>query len=456
MKKVTYFDVEFANPKNKSICQLGILCEEYPSGEPYFPERDFYVNPDDGFDYNCVKIHGITADMVKSAPTFPTVWKEIEKYFTNAVVVGHNVAASDLDALVKNLSRYNLDVPELYYICTLELAKEYVPKYAVKNYSMSSLCEFFDIDIDNAHDAFSDACANADLLKALVDTYNIDIDRHIKKYIHNDVNQFSKFLSSPAIRKEITDFYGVIRGFSIDNIISGEEKDYLVKWRDNFGAYRMYPEIAKIIRELNKVLSDGIVTIEEITDLQHAVKKYLEVVSTSPITLATQILNGIMKGITLDGVLTEAECKNFRQWLYDNIYLSGHYPFDKIIDVIDKALDDSIITAEEIEFIQSTVDSILNPVESLKSQIYTIDNKSFCLSGNFSYGPKSDVENYIMEHGGVIDSCVKKTTDYLIVGSLDCDAYAHGTYGTKIKKAIEYNDKGANIQIIKEDDFFAC
>ena len=61
-----------------------------------------------------------------------------------------------------------------------------------------------------------------------------------------------------------------------------------------------------------------------------------------------------------------------------------------------------------------------------------------------------------MEHGGVIDSCVKKTTDYLIVGSLDCDAYAHGTYGTKIKKAIEYNDKGANIQIIKEDDFFAC
>ena len=43
--------------------------------------------------------------------------KDIEKYFTNAVVIGHNVASSDLDALVKNLRRYNLDIPEFYYIC---------------------------------------------------------------------------------------------------------------------------------------------------------------------------------------------------------------------------------------------------------------------------------------------------------------------------------------------------
>ena len=35
-----------------------------------------------------------------------------------------------------------------------------------------------------------------------------------------------------------------------------------------------------------------------------------------------------------------------------------------------------------------------------------------------------------------------------------CQAYSNGTYGTKVKKAIEYNEKGCNIQIVKEKDFF--
>ena len=130
MDKVTYFDVEYANSKNKSICQIGLMCEHYENGEPFYPERDIYINPEDGFDNNCIRIHGITASKVASAPVFPVVWKDIEKYFTHTVVVGHNVASADLDALIKTLNRYNLDIPEIYYICTYELAKEYVPGFA--------------------------------------------------------------------------------------------------------------------------------------------------------------------------------------------------------------------------------------------------------------------------------------------------------------------------------------
>ena len=55
MEKVTYFDVEYANNKNKSICQIGIMCENFSDGEPYFPERDIYINPEDGFDDFCIK-----------------------------------------------------------------------------------------------------------------------------------------------------------------------------------------------------------------------------------------------------------------------------------------------------------------------------------------------------------------------------------------------------------------
>ena len=54
-----------------------------------------------------------------------------------------------------------------------------------------------------------------------------------------------------------------------------------------------------------------------------------------------------------------------------------------------------------------------------------------------------------------MDSSVKKTTDILMIGDFECQAYSNGTYGTKVKKAIEYNEKGCNITIIKESDFFA-
>lgn len=60
---------------------------------------------------------------------------------------------------------------------------------------------------------------------------------------------------------------------------------------------------------------------------------------------------------------------------------------------------------------------------------------------------------YSFEHNGIIDSSVKKSTDILIIGSNECQFYSNKKYGTKVKKAIEYNQKGSKIEIIKESDF---
>lgn len=453
MDKVTYFDVEYANAKNKSICQIGLVCEHFKDGEPFYPELDIYINPEDGFDNNCIRVHGITASRVAEEPSFSAVWKDIEKYFTHTVVVGHNVASADLDALVKNLTRYNLDIPEIYYICTYDLAKKYVPSFAVANYSMSCLCEYFDIDIDSEHNAFDDACACADLFHTLIKTYNFDVDSCIRKYIPHEAKEFAQYVANPVLRKSISEFYGMIRGFSIDSIVTREEASYIAQWKQENMQYASQKDISAIIAAIDEVLSDGVVTTDELLSLQASVKAYLDIVSTSPITLATQILDGILHGITLDGEVTESECKNLRQWLYDNIYLSDHFPFNKAIALVDQVLEDSVITKEESSYITSVIADMLNPVQALSSQVYSVEGKHICLSGNFAFGSKADVEKYIVSHGGTMDSGVKKSTDILIVGNNECQAYSNGNYGTKVKKAMEYNEKGCNIQIIKESDF---
>ena len=455
MDKITYFDVEFANVKNKALCQIGLLCENFETGMNISEPQAIYINPEDGFDYHCVKVHGINAHMVKDAPTFPQVWISIEKYFTNTVIVGHNVAAADLDALVKNLNRYNLDIPVIYYICTHNLAKECIPSFAVENYKLSTLCEYYNIHREKAHDALDDAAACKELLRVLINRYHININEHIKKYVPHDCRKFTHYVANADLRKSICEFYGVLRGFSIDSEINESEVKYITDWKKEYQKYIIQTDVAAIIATIDDILLDGIITADEILSLQCSIKKYLDLVSTSPVTLATQILDGILKGITIDGEISEAECKKLQQWLYDNIYLADHFPFNKTIELIDKVLADAVITKEESEFLTTAIGEMLNPVEALRTQVHSVEGKSVCLSGDFSYGSKADVETYIVNRGGTIDKSVKKSTNILLIGNCGCQAYSNGTYGSKVKKAMEYNSKGCNIQIIKESDLIS-
>ena len=75
-----------------------------------------------------------------------------------------------------------------------------------------------------------------------------------------------------------------------------------------------------------------------------------------------------------------------------------------------KVLEDSVITSDESAQLTDTIQALLNPVETLKQEINSVKDKHVCLSGNFAYGngKKSDVEQYIKEHGGVVDSSVKE------------------------------------------------
>lgn len=450
--KVTFFDVEYANARNKSICQIGILSRDLNNSNAEIDKLDLLVNPEDGFDDNCIRIHGITSDAVKTAPNFKKIWADIEQYFTNAVIIGHNVASSDLDALYKNLVRYGIEIPEIYYLCTYQLAKELVPSFAVSDYALGTLCNFFGITVAKKHNAFYDACACSDLLDKLVAYSNVDIQKEIQRYIPSDHADFIAYISNASLKKDIHALYGMIRGFTLDSAISEEEKAYIKSWRETFAPYTSHADVSTIISVIDNVLADDVITLEEINTLQLTIRKHLDIVSTSTITLATQILNGIIRGIITDEEITDEECQNLREWLYENNYLSGHFPFDKLYSVTERVLEDGVLTPAEALSIRNEIGNLLDPVESLRKDVMSLKGKRICLSGNFAFGQKSAVEQYIVEQGGIIETSVKKTTDILVVGDYECKSYSNGTFGTKVKKAIEYNDKGCNIQISKESD----
>lgn len=176
-------------------------------------------------------------------------------------------------------------------------------------------------------------------------------------------------------------------------------------------------------------------------------------------TIALHSLRDLITDVIEDGVVCDEEVYRIKHWIEHNEYLRGNYPFDKVFITLEQVLEDKKIDDDERELMLNIFQEILNPVQASEHEcISCLTGKHCVLTGDFNFGPKSLVEDYIIEKGGVIDNSVKKSTDYVIVGAQGSAAWKQGNYGGKIKKAMEYNekygDKGVNIEILTEEDFF--
>ena len=81
---------------------------------------------------------------------------------------------------------------------------------------------------------------------------------------------------------------------------------------------------------------------------------------------------------------------------------------------------------------------------------FSFNGQTVCLSGDFEFGSKSKVKEFIENAGGVCAGSVTKKVTIVLAGAKGSSAWACGNYGTKIEKALEKRKKGDNILILKE------
>lgn len=171
-------------------------------------------------------------------------------------------------------------------------------------------------------------------------------------------------------------------------------------------------------------------------------------------TKALQQLQAFLIEIVADNVLTEEEILKLNDWVEANENLRGNYPFDRVFEALENVLDDGIIEQEERNDLLVLFKEFISPIENIEAIcIDTLSEKHCCLTGDFACGSKKEVEELITCKGGICDNTVKKTTDYVIVGENGSEKWKQGTYGSKIKKAKELQEKGNLIQIVSERDF---
>lgn len=163
---VAAIDFETANEQRCSPCAIGVAWME--NGKVTDVTTQLIRPPAMRFSGFNISIHGIRPEDVEHAPEFPDVLGQLSKRLRGATVIAHN-AAFDMSVLRSTCDVYDLDYPDVSYLCTMKAAQTALPDTA--NSKLNTLCAHFGIPLKH-HDAGSDAEGCARLSLELARTVN--------------------------------------------------------------------------------------------------------------------------------------------------------------------------------------------------------------------------------------------------------------------------------------------
>lgn len=175
-------------------------------------------------------------------------------------------------------------------------------------------------------------------------------------------------------------------------------------------------------------------------------------------------LIGIAQGLICDNQLNDSEIGFLQKWLEANDVISTTFPGDVLYSRIQNAIADGVITDDErlhlIDTLQQLVGETLEEladnthISSLaidKVNEILFEGKRFLLTGDFVFGSRQICEQFIERLGGVVSNTVSKKIDYVVVGGLGSKEWKFGSFGNKIKDAMQLKSEGSSILIIHED-----
>lgn len=182
---------------------------------------------------------------------------------------------------------------------------------------------------------------------------------------------------------------------------------------------------------------------------------------TPPVSRASQTtgrmaqLKELLLSITPDQPLTNPERLRLNDWLLRGQSITRQAPLEQISAAISRLITQRMISRSDHGEILALIDRFVNPQDILPSDSlrrFSFRDQIVCLTGDFRYGAKPDVEETIQRQGGCICAGVTKKTTVVLIGALGSARWSYGSFGSKVKKAMELKATGQDILILAEAD----
>jgi DNA polymerase III subunit epsilon len=148
-------------PAQDKITEIAIFIHD---GNQVVDQYHTLINPQRPIPFYITQLTGITDDMVKEAPKFYEVAKDIVQLTEGKIFVAHNVRF-DYSFLKKEFSDLGFTY-QRKTLCTVRLSRSLIP--GLPSYSLGKLCQSINIDLKQRHRAIGDAEATAELFDRLL------------------------------------------------------------------------------------------------------------------------------------------------------------------------------------------------------------------------------------------------------------------------------------------------
>ncbi len=173
-------------------------------------------------------------------------------------------------------------------------------------------------------------------------------------------------------------------------------------------------------------------------------------------------LLGIVQGLICDGQLNDKEIHFLHEWLHAHEAVANSAPANIIYQRVNSIVADGSVTDAERIYLGETLQRFIGGSASeLTAQTHVTElafdridtlvypDSLFCLTGEFAYAARGHCEELIQTLGGKISGVTRKL-NYLIVGERGSSEWKHGSFGTKIEKAMELRGRGLQVKIVAE------
>lgn len=267
--------------------------------------------------------------------------------------------------------------------------------------------------------------------------------------------------------KALLSLLGVCGGVVCDRKLNEAEVLFLDTWLRDQEHLRTDPDTVDILDVTGDILLDKQITKDELDDLKTLiidVLNYREVLTDEDQSLIQ--LTGVLQGIAADRTINTKELNFLIDWLDNNPNLRTRWPAFVIAKRVEDVIADGIVTEEErgdlLDCIYELVGNkpeATGAVSGLATRLPTnnvknmeFDERIFCLTGKFLLGPRRKCELILRERGGITVGNVIPDINYLVIGTLASRDWKFTSYGRKIEKALELQQRGIELLIVAEED----
>lgn len=164
------FDTETsgAYPLGSEICEIAAI--KWQNGQ-IIDQFQTLVKPTRQMSDFIITIHGITNEMVESAPSIESVTPKFHEFLKGSVAVAHH-AAFDLGFMTYEFEKQGLGLPPESALCSSLLSRKLFPES--KNHKLQTLVEFFGLHKGTAHRALDDTKACLEVILRCFEKFGMD------------------------------------------------------------------------------------------------------------------------------------------------------------------------------------------------------------------------------------------------------------------------------------------